>query len=52
MAVLLIRVGMFLPMFTSNLDTYIYISYAMWFMTGLLSNILSKPYAELEHKTV
>jgi hypothetical protein len=52
MAVLLIRVGMFLPMFTSNLDTYIYISYAMWFMTGLLSNILSKPYTELKHKAV
>jgi len=52
MTVLLIRVGMFLPMFTSNLDTYIYISYIMWFMTGLLSNILSKPYTELEHKAV
>jgi hypothetical protein len=52
MTVLLIRVGMFLPMFTSNLDTFIYISYLMWFMTGLLSNILSKPYAHLEHKTV
>jgi len=52
MTVLLIRVGMFLPMFTSNLDTFIYISYLMWFMTGLLSNILSKPYADLEHKTV
>ena len=51
MTVLLIRVGMFLPMFTSNLDTFIYISYLMWFMTGLLSNILSKPYTELEHKT-
>jgi hypothetical protein len=52
MTILLIRVGLFLPMFTSNLDTFIYISYLMWFMTGLLSNILSKPYTELEHKTV
>jgi len=52
MTILLIRVGMFLPMFTSNLDTFIYISYLMWFMTGLLSNILSKPYTELEHKAV
>lgn len=52
MTVLLIRIGMFLPMFTSNLDTYIYVSYLMWFMTGLLSNILSKPNTELEHKTV
>ena len=52
MTVLLIRVGLFLPMFTSNLDTYIYISYIMWFMTGLLGNILSKPYTELEHKAV
>lgn len=52
MTVLLIRIGMFLPMFTSNLDTYIYVSYFMWFMTGLLSNILSKPNAELEHKTI
>jgi hypothetical protein len=52
MTVLLIRVGLFLPMFTSNLDTFIYISYIMWFMTGLLSNILSKPYTKLEDKTV
>ena len=50
--VLLIRVGLLLPMFTSNLDTYIYISYLMWMMTGLLSNILSKPNAQLEHKAV
>lgn len=50
--VLLIRVGILLPMFTSNLDTYIYISYLMWMMTGLLSNILSKPNAQLEHKAV
>ena len=48
--VLLMRVGLLLPMFTSNLDTYIYISYLMWMMTGLLSNILSKPNAQLEHK--
>jgi hypothetical protein len=50
--VLLIRVGLLLPMFTSNLETYIYISYLMWMMTGLLSNILSKPNAQLEHKAV
>lgn len=50
--VLLIRVGLILPMFTSNLDTYIYISYVMWMMTGLLSNILSKPNTQFEHKTV
>lgn len=50
--VLLIRVGLLLPMFTSNLDTYIYISYWMWMTTGLLSNILSKPNTQLEHKTV
>ncbi len=52
MTVLLIRVGMFLPMFTSNLDTYIYISYIMWFMTGLLGHILSKPYTELQQEAV
>ena len=50
--VLLIRFGLILPMFTSNLDTYIYISYLMWMMTGLLSNILSKPNTQLEHKTI
>ncbi len=52
MAVLLIRIGLFLPMFTSNLDSYIYVSYMMWFMTGLLSHILSKPNAELEQEAV
>lgn len=50
--VLLIRFGLILPMFTSNLDTYIYISYLMWMMTGLLSNILSKPNTQLEHKAI
>jgi hypothetical protein len=52
MAVLLIRIGLFLPMFTSNLDSYIYVSYMMWFMTGLLSHTLSKPNAELEQEAV
>lgn len=50
--VLLIRIGMLLPMFTSNLDTYIYISYMMWFVTGCLGQILSKPNTELEHTTI
>jgi hypothetical protein len=52
LTVLLIRVGLLLPMFTSNLDTYIYVSYIMWMMTGLLSNVLSKPYAKLKHEAI
>ena len=40
--VLLLRVGLFLPMFTSNLDSYIYVSYMLWFLNGLLGTVLEK----------
>ena len=40
--VLLLRVGLFLPMFTSNLDSYIYVSYMLWFLNGMLGNVLDK----------
>ncbi len=38
--VLLLRVGLFLPMFTSNLDSYIYVSYMLWFLNGMLGTVL------------
>jgi len=36
--VLLIKVGLLIPMFTANIDSYIYVSYLSWFLAGLLIN--------------
>lgn len=37
--IVLLRVGLFLPMFTSNLDAYIYISYLLWLLNGLFGSV-------------
>ena len=34
----LVKVGLIIPMFTSNIDSYIYVSYLSWFLAGLLVN--------------
>jgi hypothetical protein len=39
LVVVLLRVGLFLPMFTSNLDSYIYISYFLWLINGMFGTI-------------
>jgi hypothetical protein len=44
MIVLLLRVGLFLPMFTSNLDSYIYVSYVLWFLNGLFGTVLENKF--------
>lgn len=38
--VFLIKVGLIIPLFTSETESYIYISYVTWFLTGLLINMV------------
>ena len=33
------KVGMIIPMLTASIESYLYISYLGWFLTGLLSSI-------------
>jgi len=34
----LLKVGLFIPMFTANIDAYIYVSFLTWFLSGLMVN--------------
>lgn len=40
LTLLLLRIGISLPLFTANLDTYSYITYINWFLTGVFVNII------------
>jgi len=40
--IFLIKVGMLIPLFTSEAESYIYISYITWILTGLLMNMSSR----------
>lgn len=40
--ILLIKVGLIIPLLTSETESYIYISYLTWILTGLLVNISSQ----------
>jgi hypothetical protein len=35
----LLKVGLFIPMFTANIDAYIYVSFLSWFLSGLMVNL-------------
>lgn len=39
MILFLFKIGIILPMFTSNTEAFIYISYVSWFLSGLLINL-------------
>ena len=41
LCVLLVKIGMIIPTFTANTESYVYISYITWFCAGLL-NTMSK----------
>lgn len=43
LAVLLIKVGFFIPLLTSEVESSSYISYMTWFLSGLLLSIIMKP---------
>jgi len=39
--VFLVKIGLFIPMLTSEIESYIYISYFTWFFSGYLINLIS-----------
>jgi hypothetical protein len=44
MAVVLLKIGMFIPLFTSYIDSFNYITYTINFLSGLMINmVMSKP---------
>lgn len=44
---LLLKVGLFIPMFTANIDAYIYVSFLSWLLAGLLVNFNQSKLEEL-----
>ena len=40
LSILLIKIGLFIPMFTAYIDSYIYVSYISWFLTGYMVNMI------------
>jgi hypothetical protein len=41
MGLFLFKIGILIPMFTSNTESFIYISYITWFLGGLIINLIS-----------
>ena len=39
---LLIKIGLIIPLFTSEAESYIYVSYTTWFLSGIFINMCSK----------
>ncbi|WP_026751235.1 hypothetical protein [Sediminibacterium sp. C3] len=39
LCVLLVKIGMIIPTFTANTESYVYISYITWFCAGLLNTM-------------
>lgn len=37
--IVLLKVGLFIPAFTANIDSYIYITYLTWFLSGYFINL-------------
>ena len=42
LTIFLFKIGILIPMFTSNTESFIYISYITWFLAGLMMNLLSE----------
>lgn len=42
LSIVLIKIGLFIPMFTAYIDSYIYVSYISWFLTGYMVNMIQK----------
>ncbi len=42
MTLLLFKIGILIPMFTSNTESFIYVSYITWFFSGLLINLIQQ----------
>jgi hypothetical protein len=51
LTIFLFKIGILIPMFTSNTESFIYISYITWFLAGLMMNLLSEQdAAQLNYK--
>lgn len=50
--VFLLKVGSIIPLLTADFESYIYISYFIWFLSGLFINILSRKMAKPNVKYV
>lgn len=46
MTVLLLKIGLFIPLLTSEVESSSYISYMNWFLSGLLISIIMQPKAK------
>jgi hypothetical protein len=42
MALFLFKIGILVPMFTANTESYIYVSYLTWFLSGLMINLIQR----------
>ena len=40
--VILIKIGLFIPAFTANVDSYIYLTYFSWLISGYMVNLISE----------
>lgn len=43
LCILLVKIGLFIPTLTANVESYIYISYLTWFCSGLLNSMSKYP---------
>lgn len=50
--VFLLKVGSIIPLLTSDFESYTYISYFIWFLSGLFINVLSQKMAGIEKEKV
>lgn len=41
MTIFLFKIGIIIPMFTSNTEAFVYISYFTWFLSGVFMNLIS-----------
>lgn len=40
--IILIKIGLFIPLFTAEVETYIYISYLVWFLSGIFMSLVTE----------
>jgi len=45
---LLLKIGLIIPLFTSEAESYIYISYTTWLLSGIFINMVSKENSKIE----
>lgn len=48
LAVVLFKIGLIIPLFTAEIDSYIYVSYITWFLTGYMINIIQSPKEQIK----